>query len=52
MYVAMWYQLNHAGVSRETANCLCVARMGIQNEIETLKNYNMLLLKPFFTHVQ
>jgi len=47
MYVAMWYQLNHSGVAREMANCLCVTPTGIWDEIETLKNYNMLFLKTF-----
>ena len=47
MYVAMWYKLNHAGVACETAKCVCVAPTGIRDEIETLKNYNMLFLKTF-----
>jgi len=49
MYVAMWYQLNHAGIARETANCLCVMPTGIRDESETLKNYNAVF--KTFSHM-
>jgi len=43
MYVAMWYQLNHAGIARETANCLRVAWTGKQDPSTATPNAIVLV---------